>query len=381
MKSQWRIALGLALTLIGTACSPVTSTPSETVTPTRTEIPRTPTRTPTATRAPTATRRSTATSVPTRTATPAPTPIVIADPRLESLEQQGYERVDVSGFSVGATTSDMAFGGPDTGTHVSQLVSGTLAYLQYAHPETQDCVLVFARAEGARYAVLDAIMASRLNERLHALLSPTSDAGASPVFCSPQGWGDANDNGLPDIAVALLWGNHYTGSETHLFEVNSEDRVRDLFADLPGIVSPWSYDPSDPVVTVFDLQWADHDCLYPPMALVWLYGWRGDQYVDITAELDLSSYLQNVQGEIEQSVGQPFNPYFTIEPLTQLLVMYDRIGQRAAGWLLYKRLADLKNWPGTDEASAAWLKSDVDHFAQEVRSGAPLTANNHCDGP
>ncbi len=381
MNTPCVCALGMALLLASAACSPMTPAPSETAAPTRASARPTPTSTQTPTRVATATRRPTSTSVPTRTTTPTPKPIVIADPRLEALEAQGFERVNVAGFSVGATTGDLVFGGPDTGHRASQLISGTLAYLQYANPETQDCVLVFARDSDLGYRVLDTIAASQLNDRLRAVLSPTSDYGPSPVFCSPLGWGDANENDLPDIAVTFLWANQYTGSEVHLFEVGPDDSVQDLFLDLPGIVSPWEYDPSDPIVTVFDLQWAGHDCLYPPMAVVWLYAWRGKRYVDITAELDLSSYLRSLQADVEQYFGQPFNPYTTIEPLTQLLVLHDRIGQRAQGWALYASLTDLKNWPGTDAASGAWLQSDVDHFTREVQVGDPYTANDFCGEP
>lgn len=374
-------AVALAITIVGTACAPALPAPSATPPATRTARLVTPTITSTSTRAPTSTRRSTATPVPTRTATPAPTSIALSDTRLTDLEAQGYERAALVGFGVNAGEGELAFGGPDTEHTVPQLTTGSLAYLQYTQPETQNCLLVFAQDNGSGYAVIALIDASQMNPRLHGLLSPTSEYGPPTLFCSPQGWGDANQNGLPDIAVTFLWANQYTGSEAHLFEVQADNTVRDLFADLPGIVSPWNYDPADPVLTVFDLQWADHDCIYPPMAVVWLYGWRDGQYLDITAELDLSSYLQRLQAEIEQYFGQPFSPYLTIEPLTQLLVMHDRIGQRAEGWQLYASLTDLKNWPGTDAASAAWLQSDVAHFTREVQVGDPYTANDYCDGP
>lgn len=381
MRTHRIFNLGLTLALAGTACTPGAAKVSATPSATRSAPAASPTNTLTSTRVPTATRRPTATPVPTRTPTPPPTPIAIVDPRLAELERQGYERVDLAGFTVNASASGMAFGGPDSNHRTPQLVSGPLAYLQYANPDTQDCVLVFARSGDSGYAVIDVISASGLNDRLRAVLSPTTDYGPSPVFCSPQGWGDANGNGLPDMAVTFLWANQYTGSEAHLFEVRPDDTVIDLFADLPGIVSPWEYDPSEPILTVFDLQWAGHDCIYPPMAIVWVYTWRDGRYVDITAERDFSRFLRTLQASVEQYVGQPFNPYLTIEPLTQLLVIHDRIGQRGAGWQLYTSLADLKNWPGTDDASAAWLQSDVDHFAREVRSGAPFTANGYCDGP
>jgi len=314
--------------------------------------------------------------VPTRTATP--TPIVLDDPRLTALEQQGYQRVDLAGFSVKATTSGMTFGGPDTEALVPQHVSGTLAYLQYAHPETQDCVLVFARAMDSGYSVLDAISASGLSPRLKNVLSPTREYGPTPLFCTPLGWGDANQNGIPDLAVTFLWANQYTGSEAHLFEVQSDHTVKDLFADLPGIVSPWDYDPTDPLVYVFDDQWALHDCIYPPMSVVWVYAWREGRYVDVTEELDISRYLAGLQDQIEQSFGSAFNPYLLIESLTRLLLYYDRIGQRQTGWEVYQSLTDLEHWPGTDAESVAWLQSDVAHFGQQVQSGAAFTPNDYC---
>lgn len=99
------------------------------------------------------------------------------------------------------------------------------------------------------------------------------------------------------------------------------------------------------------------------------------------AERDFSGYLQSLEDAVRAGFGAPFNPYLAIEPLTQLLVVSERIGQRRAGWQRYTALTDAANYPGTDAESAAWLMSDVEHFAREMQAGRPFTPNDTCSGP
>ncbi len=299
---------------------------------------------------------------------------------IAALEAQGYERSALAGFNVAASEGSLAFGGPDTAHTVPQLITGRLAYLQYQQPETQDCVLVFAHDAGQGFTVIATIAVAQLNARLSGLLTPQDDLQTT-LICSPLGWGDLNGNGRPDLAVSLMWANHLTGSEVHLFEVADDLTVTDLVADLPGIVSPWAFDPAEDVLTVFDLDWAGHDCLYPPLAVAWVYGWRAGRYVDVMAERDFSGYLQSLEDAVRAGFGAPFNPYLAIGPLTQLLAVSERIGERRAGWQRYTTLSDLANFPGTDAESAAWLKSDVAHFARAMQTGAPFTPNDFCSGP
>lgn len=379
MGARFR-SLGLALALLLTACA-APAAPTETLRPpTDTVRAVTPTRTATRTPRPTNTRLPTSTPRPTRVVTPVPTALALDDPGLAALEAQGYERSALAGFNVAASEGSLAFGGPDTAHTVPQLITGRLAYLQYQQPETQDCVLVFAHDAGQGFTVIATVAVAQLNARLSGLLTPQDDLQTT-LICSPLGWGDLNDNGRPDLAVSLMWANHLTGSEVHLFEVADDLTVTDLVADLPGIVSPWAFDPAEDVLTVFDLDWAGHDCLYPPLAVAWVYGWRAGRYVDVMAERDFSGYLQSLEDAVRAGFGAPFNPYLAIGPLTQLLAVSERIGERRAGWQRYTTLSDLANFPGTDAESAAWLKSDVAHFARAMQTGAPFTPNDFCSGP
>ncbi len=153
--------------------------------------------------------------------------------------------------------------------------------------------------------------------------------------------------------------------------------VVDLTKDLPGIISPWSFDPSRTWQPVFDLSWATHDCIYPPMAVTWIFDWRDGKYVDITSEVDTSEYIDLLKEIIQKGYGSSFNP-LNIEPLTLLLLTYDRAGRRDQGWQEYLELADLSHYPNTPAIDAEWLKSDVEHFSIEYKKGWPFTPNAYC---
>ena len=66
-----------------------------------------------------------------------------------------------------------------------------------------------------------------------------------------------------------------------------------------------------------------------------------------------------------------------IGPLVSLLLLYDKAGQREAGWQKFLRLADESNWPGSDQAALDWLRADVAHFRQQYEAGVAFTPNDH----
>lgn len=210
-------------------------------------------------------------------------------------------------------------------------------------------------------------------------VSKLSDRLGKPFTCNPFGWGDVNHNGKPDMSVVFLWANQYTGSETRIFEVVDETKVIELTQELLGVISPWNFDPKmdHTDFAVFDVAWAEHDCIYPPMHVFWVYDWDGQAYVDVTPKIDLSGYLASKKKSITSGYGKPFNPEY-IEPMVEILLMYDKMEQREKGWQEFLAMTDLKNWPGTDAASLKWLKSDVDHFTKQYNGKRPFTPNNYC---
>lgn len=348
MRSLFTTLIFLAL-LLSSACSANVAASSPTSIPTNTvEATRTPS--PTSTPAPTSTRHP--------TSAPMPTPIVLSDPRIAELESSGYSR-------------DKYYGeGKNTPPQITQ---GNLSYIQYVPEARNNCVLIFTVLENGQIRVLSIVDASTINQRIYnATIDPAVLWG-----CFPSEWGDMNQNGNPDIAVQFYWGGRLGTAEIHIFEVDNELKVTNLTGDLPGMISPDWFDPSGIKLTVIDDAWFVHDCIYPLMFVYWVYDWKDRKYTDITPGMDMSSYLDERKGILTAQFGQPFAADRNIGRLTELLIMYDKMGQREQGWQEYLNLTDLKNWPGTDAENAAWLKSDLEHFQEQYNSKQPFTPNNY----
>jgi hypothetical protein len=242
-----------------------------------------------------------------------------------------------------------------------------------------NCHLLFFYTDIDGTRLIHHVDASKLNERIASLtVSPMDQMYPAPLACLPYGWGDFNENGNIDIAVTFLWGNNIDGSEVHVFEVKDGTTIVDLMADLPGIVSPWDYDPHYLDLLVIDLAWVHHDCIYPPIRTFWIYYWDEDAYVDQTPQFDLQDYLTSIVEGLRERHGSPFVPSHDIEPLVKILVMYDKWGRRDVGWQLYEELSDPGKWPGTDEESLRWLEADIEHFRKEYEAGLDFTPNDYC---
>jgi len=279
----------------------------------------------------------------------------------------------------------LTYGGPDFDKeappdHLSVTRSGaTYTYLQYQEETgkiwaNRTCFLVFlVSTDGGDSRVIAEFDATTLSERIAA--------GAAldvPFFCLPYDWGDINHNYRPDIAVTFLWANNYTGGEVHIFEVASDLTVRCLTKDLPGPMSHWEFVPDSSVQMVIDPIWAEHDCLYPDSPFsFWLYRWdrASRSFVDVTAggEYSFDVYLEFLESLLRPDA--PFYPEGEIGPLVSILLLYDKSGQREAGWARFLELADEKNWPGTSEKALQWLRADVAHFRVEYEAGRPFTPN------
>lgn len=374
------------LTVVDTEPTP-TPIPSSTPSPTSTVKPSlTPTQTPT----PVPTRR------PTQTPIPSATRFTSTNPLITQLEEQGYVTEPIYRFeqnpSSGATYFSSQgqfgrtnFGGPDFDNPVPledltmQLPSGkTYTYVQYMPPEFTTCeLLFFASTDDGDNQLIGHVDIATLNDRISDVvtyLQENPEAGFPPL-CLPYGWHDVNKNGKPDMPVLILWGNHYTGGEVHIFEVTDDETIVDLTADLPGPVYHWEFLTDVSSFLVADLAWAKHDCLYPDSPFgFWVYDWDGKSYVDITSEVSLSNYLSYLEDMLKP--GSPFIPELQIGPLVSLLLTYDYSGQRDLGWQKFSEIADVQNWPGTDQAALDWLQDDVAHFTREYEAGAPFTPNS-----
>ena len=202
---------------------------------------------------------------------------------------------------------------------------------------------------------------------------------SSHVSCLPLGWGDINENGQPDIAVTFLWGNRLAGSELHIFELTDTLEVKNLTQSLPGTVSPWDFALGDSELIVWDFDWVHHDCFYPPLYLFRVFSWGDDQYVDMTSDSEFySAYISSQIETITTQYGQPLNAPFWMKPITTLLLMHERIGQRDQGWQLFLEMTNIDNWPNSSAQDIEWLESDLAHFSAQYHAGAAFTPNNYC---
>ena len=328
---------------------------------------------------------TTASYTPFPAATPTPTPIPLSDPILDDLLAEGYTQGDLIRFFIGVDTGGMVFGGPDFDNPLPPQLDtiddagNTYSYIQYESRELNNCHLLFFYTDMDGTRLIHHVDASKLNERIASLtVSPMDQMYPAPLACLPFGWGDVNENGNIDIAVTFLWGNNIDGSEVHIFEVKDGTTIVDLVADLPGVISPWDYDPHYLDLLVIDLAWVHHDCIYPPIRTFWIYYWDEDAYVDQTPQFDLQDFLTSIADGVRERHGSPFVPSRDVEPLVKILVMYDKWGRRDVGWQLYEELSDPGKWPGTDEESLRWLEADIEHFRKEYEAGLDFTPNDYC---
>jgi hypothetical protein len=320
---------------------------------------------------PTLTSRPTKTAAPS--ATPSPTLITLAAPRLEELSRQGFRPAEeLYPWVITASTSSTTFGGPSFLNPIPPQISivhrqGLIyTYAQYNSETNGNCRLLFFVTESGQTTLIAEFEAASYGVPVDFLT------------CSPIGWGDLNQNDRPDFTMAFDWGVQYTGSEARVYEMSAEGIVIELTRDLPGILSPWDFNPDRTEFPVFDKTWAEHDCIYPPLYVFWVYDWDGEKYVDITPEVDLSGYYNYLSEQLADDYGSPLVPQIHIGPLTTLLVMHEKNGQRSQGWAEYLKLAASDHWPGTSAESLEWLQSDLDHFRQQYESGTPFSPNDYC---
>ena len=380
MKKLLIILLAIMISGCASPTEKVSRTPSQTFTPSQTS-----TQTRTATITPTATRtiRPTYTKSPTpsQTSTPSPTATFIyyAHPVIREYEAQGYRLEDLSIFSI-TNTGSMSFGGTqelDTFILSVPLENGeSLVYFQMAnYPERKNLVF-FGLQHSSELEILEVFDFGHI-------IGNIFDSYDS-VRITPYGWMDINNNGQPDLPVSYLWANQYTGSELHIFEYDGET-VNITTKDLPGIISPWYFDPSDPDWFILDLQWAYHECIYPPMGISKPIVWDGEKYVDDSANTDYSEAIEFTKEYLESKYGSPFSGWSYIPDLVRILVWNEAMGNRYKGWQEYLEIANPDNWPGTSEYELAWLEMDKEHFRQQYYAGVPFSANENCpqspDGP
>lgn len=249
----------------------------------------------------------------------------------------------------------------------------TLVFFQMRDEILSNTKSIFGLIDNGSYKILNIFDFSHIIGNINIVLEDYS----GPIFVSPYGWMDINDNGKPDIPISYMWGNQYFGSELHIFEFNGEEMVITT-KDLPGIISPWGFDPEQENLYILDLQWAYHDCIYPPFGISNPIVWDGEQYVDDSENRDYSEYINRTAEYLRSEFGSPFRGWTYIPEMVRILVLSERMGERANGWKLYNEIANPDNWPESDEFGLSWLKFDQEHFRRQYVAGVPFSANFDC---
>jgi hypothetical protein len=260
----------------------------------------------------------------------------------------------------------------------------TYTYLQYWSSDGKNCRLLFFASDQSETVLIGDVDASQINARIrNQVVTSTGDTLLqSPLLCLPYGWGDVNNNNLPDMAVTFLWGNNYNGGEVHIFEVAQEQQVVNLTKDLPGPINYWEFNPESAYadVMVMDLDWVEHDCLYPGSPKVFhIFTWSGSAYIDIMSNeyLDFSTWINQLTGLVESYYGGSFMPTMHLGPILTILLLYDNLGERELGWETFLKMMDSDNWPGTDANSQEWLQAEVDYFRKAYDAAKPFTPGQY----
>ena len=321
--------------------------------------------------------RPNATEPPLPTRTPSP---LLDHPRLSQLSESGFVpmeiRLDPTASSE-AAWPQVDFPNP---FQLAATVAGTeITYIQATDQHHTNCAILFFDTTGPQSRLIAEVDPSRSVPGFIEYIEQWG-FGTSPLVCYPPfGWTDMNHNGSPEILVGFTWANQFYGTNALILEVR-EGQIVNLTSDLPGYVCGPCFNPEETTIVLYDPQWAEHDCIHPPMLVPWLYEWQDGELVNGTTRDVMQETLAASEAYILEMMGQPLR-YSAVEALTDLLVMYDRVGAREEGWQKYLDLAALANWPGTAPEFAAWLASDVAHFSREVATEAPLSPNDYCAYP
>lgn len=174
---------------------------------------------------------------------------------------------------------------------------------------------------------------------------------------------DINENGFPEFAlVSWFCPNACDGNEGQIdfFEIRSTSEIVRLTEGLPGAVYPWEVLSEGQSGTLsvqrVGLEYVPH--LEIELAMVWV--WNGEQYIDASRD-HANDYIEraNVLAETVSSLyGGPFvpNPRRELDMIS-VLFLYETAGRRQAGYELFDGLANIENWPETDEVGQCWLQS------------------------
>ena len=392
MLQRFVCVLIIMILISGCAVGATSSTVTPTSPPTKSPTPRP---SPTPSTSPTKTRQPTSTPIPTPTGFYADDPIFNELKELDYIlheEPQIFSHISPSEgamfFSNLGEFFGMWYGGPVDAPKERLVISvpegQTYTYLQYWSPDGKNCRLLFFASDRSETVLIGDIDASQINDRIRnqGVTSTADTLLQTPLFCLPYGWGDVNHNNLPDMAVTFLWANNYTGGEVHIFEITQEQQVENLTKDLPGPINYWEFDPVSayPDVMVMDLDWVEHDCLYPGSPKVFsIFSWGGSAYIDIMSNeyLDFSSWINLLTELVESYYGGPFMPTIHLGPILTVLLLYDNLGERVIGWATFLEMMDSDNWPGTDTSSQEWLEAELEHFRKSYNVGTPFTPSRY----
>jgi hypothetical protein len=190
-------------------------------------------------------------------------------------------------------------------------------------------------------------------------------------------WSDINQNGLPEVSIFYWYCPNachgYEGS-VHFYEIQSSETVAHISASFEGILLPWKvlHSKNPPTLYLFDptLEFEAHQFINT----WWIYGWDGEQFIDITSEY-ADEYLVNLEQTVhnfQDQYGVPIDDYMLTRFLN-VLFQSEKYGVRDEAFEAFWEITEPSNWPGTEPIYACWLQIAREQAAQQYSDGIPFT--------
>lgn len=352
-----------ASSLQGTPTQVATQTPRPTSTVyVYTPEPRPPTRTPKPTEPP----RQYFTPTTGPTITPYPTNITGHE-----LEKIGYTRVYRGSFTVSEQVSYTA----DLYIDPSFLGNRLPAYRQTQ--ETEGCRMAFYQSNEQGDVFISSIPAPTFPEGSIYTGYPVSctpydwdnignywwfeppDAETYQLLGLKGTWSDINQNGNPEFAVLYQYCPDacldYGAIALHFYEFESETKVVDITANLPGVIEPFnllhSKNPIEFYVYDPTLWYCYKWCIIQTW---WIYSSDGEKLVDVSSKYS-NEYQENVEHIISEIMQKEAVSYQEWDYL-EILFEYEKSGMRERAIQTFLEVTDLPLWPEASKEEICWLQ-------------------------
>lgn len=188
---------------------------------------------------------------------------------------------------------------------------------------------------------------------------------------------DINSNGLPEFAVAYQYCNNACWNwgiiATHFFEIQADDTIIDITANLPGAVVPFFsllHDNIPGTLYVYDRGYVG------PGSTVntwWIFNWNGVQYEDATSQYrnDIRTWGQNWLAAIREEYGIPQE--WERFDFGRILLQYEKADLRNEAIEIITEITDISNWPESNDVAMCYMYMIRKIALEEYQSEMPFS--------